>query len=164
MPVAISTYSVKCALRPYLGSDMVDGTPIAEEAAHALRSFAPYKDTLEDLAQRVANALFDVLYSTLGPRMTLRLDSGDMVRIHMQDLPDVADAVLGVMFDGMTVYSVNYQTLKDYSLRTGSLSAMRVLYQKYDDFQSPEEKALMARIIRDNHPAERYQSWLKDEA
>ena len=82
----------------------------------------------------------------------------------MQDLPDIADAVLGVLFDGMTVYSVNYQTLKDYSLRTGSLSAMRVLYQQYDDFQSPEEKALMARIIRDNHPRERYASWLKDEA
>ncbi|MBE5804751.1 MAG: hypothetical protein E7316_09590 [Clostridiales bacterium] len=164
MPVAISTYSVKCALRPYLGSDMVDGTPIAEEAAHALRSYAPYKDTLEDLARRVGQALFDVLYSTLGPRMILRLDSGEMARIHMDELPDVADAVLGVMFEGMTVYSVSYQTLKDYSLRTGSLSAMRVLYQKYDDFQSADEKALMARIIRDNHPRERYMTWLKDEA
>ncbi len=164
MAVAISTYSVKCALRPYLGSDMVDATPIAEEAAHALRSYAPYKDTLEDLALRVANALFDVLYSTLGPRMTIRLDNGQLVRIRMDDLPFLADAVLGVMFEGMTVYSVNFQNLKDYSLRTGSLSAMRVLYQKYDDFQSQEEKALMARIIRDNHPRERYQSWLKDEA
>lgn len=163
MPVAISTYNVKCALRPYLGSDMVDATPIAEEAAHALRSYAPYKETLEDLALRVANALFDVLYSVLGPRMTIRLDNGDMVRIRMDDLPFLADAVLGVMFDGMTVYSVNFQNLKDYSLRTGSLSAMRVLYQKYDDFQSQEEKDLMARIIRDNHPRERYATWLKDK-
>lgn len=163
MPVAISTYNVKCALRPYLGSDMVDATPIAEEAAHALRSYAPYKETLEDLALRVANALFDVLYSVLGPRMTIRLDNGDLVRIRMDDLPFLADAVLGVMFDGMTVYSVNFQNLKDYSLRTGSLSAMRVLYQKYDDFQSQEEKDLMARIIRDNHPRERYATWLKDK-
>ena len=163
MPVAISTYNVKCALRPYLGSDMVDATPIAEETAHALRSYAPYKETLEDLALRVANALFDVLYSVLGPRMTIRLDNGDMVRIRIDDLPFLADAVLGVMFDGMTVYSVNFQNLKDYSLRTGSLSAMRVLYQKYDDFQSQEEKDLMARIIRDNHPRERYATWLKDK-
>ena len=163
MPVAISTYNVKCALRPYLGSDMVDATSIAEEAAHALRSYAPYKETLEDLALRVANALFDVLYSVLGPRMTIRLDNGDLVRIRMDDLPFLADAVLGVMFDGMTVYSVNFQNLKDYSLRTGSLSAMRVLYQKYDDFQSQEEKDLMARIIRDNHPRERYATWLKDK-
>ncbi len=164
MPVAISTYSVKCVLRPYLGSDMVDGTGIAEEAAHVLRSYAPYRDTLEDLSERLSNTLFDVLYSTLGPRMTIRLDNGEMVRIMMKDLPDMADAVLGALFDTMTVYSVNFQTLKDYSMRTGSLSAMRVLYQKYDDFQSPEEKALMARIIRDNYPKHLYESWLKDEA
>lgn len=163
MPVAISTYHVKCALRPYLGSDMVDATPIAEEAAHALRAYAPYRETLEDLALRVANTLFDVLYSILGPRMTIRLDSGEVVRIRMDDLPFLADAVMGVMFEGMTVYSVNFQNLKDYSLRTGSLSAMRVLYQKYDDFQSQEEKELMARIIRDNHPRERYATWLKDK-
>lgn len=164
MPVAITTYSVKCVLRPYLGSDLVDGTPIAEEAAHVLRSYAPYRDTLEDLAQRLSNVLFDGLYSVLGPRMTVRLDGGELIRIRMQDLPDVADAVMGALFDSMTVYSVNFQTLKDYSLRTGSLSAMRVLYQKYDDFQSKEEKALMARIIRDNHPPFLYESWLKDEA
>lgn len=163
MPAAVTTYSVKCVLRPYLGSDMVDATPIAEEAAHVLRSYAPYRDTLEELAQRLSNVLFDVLYSVLGPRMTVRLDGGEIIRIRMQDLPDVADAVLGALFDSMTVYSVNFQTLKDYSLRTGSLSAMRVLYQKYDDFQSKEEKALMARIIRDNHPPFLYESWLKDE-
>ena len=162
MAVAINTYSVKCALRPYLGSDMVDGTPIAEEAAHVLRSYAPYRDTLEDLSQRLCNVLFDGLYSELGPRMTVRLDGGQMVRIHMQDLPQVADAVLGALFDSMSVYTVNFQTLKDYSLRTGSLSAMRVLYQKYDDFQSQEEKALMARIIRDNYQPFLYESWLKD--
>lgn len=161
---AVTTYSVKCVLRPYLGSDLVDGTPIAEEAAHVLRSYAPYRDTLEDLAQRLSNVLFDVLYSVLGPRMTVRLDGGEVIRIRMQDLPDIADAVLGALFDTMTVYSVNFQTLKDYSLRTGSLSAMRVLYQKYDDFQSGEEKELMARIIRDNHPPFLYESWLKSEA
>lgn len=162
MPVAITTYSVKCVLRPYLGSDLVDGTPIADEAVHVLRSYAPYRDTLEELAQRLSNVLFDGLYSVLGPRMTVRLDGGELIRIRMQDLPDVADAVMGALFDSMTVYSVNFQTLKDYSLRTGSLSAMRVLYQKYDDFQSREEKALMARIIRDNHPPFLYESWLKD--
>lgn len=162
MPAAISTYNVKCALRPYLGTELLSATPLAEEVAHVLRSYAPYRDTLEMLAQRVADAVFNGLYSVLGPKMTLRLDSGSMVRIRMQDIPDVADAVMGVLFDGMTVYSVSFQTLKDYSLRTGSLSAMRVLYQKYDGFQSAEEKALMAQIIRDSHPKEHYAGWLKD--
>lgn len=164
MPANISTYEVKQALRPYLGSAIATQTPIAEEVAHALRAYAPYKESLEGLAKRISNTIFNSLYGILGPKMTLIMDGGESRRILMQDLPDLADAVLGVLFDGLTVYSVSYQTLKDYSLRTGSLSAMRVLYQKYDEFQSPEEKALMARIIRDNHPRERYISWLKDEA
>lgn len=162
MSAAISTYHVKRALQPFLGSELVDATPIAEEAAHVLRSYAPYRESLEQLAQRVADALFNGLYAVLGPHMHIRLDIGETVRIRMQDIPDLADAVMGVLFDGMTVYSVSFQTLKDYSLRTGSLNAMRVLYQKYDEFQSAEEKALMAQIIRDSHPKAHYAAWLKD--
>ena len=94
--------------------------------------------------------------------MAVRLDDGRLLRVRMQDLPDVADAAMGALFEGMTVYSVNYQTLKDYSLRTGSLSAMRVLYLRYGAFQPPEEKALMARIIRERYPRERYAAWLDD--
>lgn len=162
MPAVISTFQVNNALRPYLGSALIDSTSVGEDVAHVLRSYAPYKESLAQLAQRVADALFSVLYAALGPQMTLRLDSGETSRIHMHDIPDVADAAMGALFDGMTVYSVSFQTLKDYSLRTGSLSAMRVLYQKYDDFQPPEEKALMAQIIRNSHPKAHYAAWLGD--
>lgn len=163
MPVAIQTDKVREALRPRVGSDMVKETDIVERAAHALRSYAPYRDTLEDLADQISNVLFDCLYGTLGPSMTVRLDGGQMTRIHIHDLPDLADDVLGAYFESMPVYSVSYATLKDYSLRTGSLNAMRVLYQCYDAFQSPEEKALMARIIRDRFPKERYSAWLEED-
>ena len=162
MPAAVKTDSVREALRPYLGSAMVEGTTVAEQAAQALRTYAPYRDELEDVAERVRRALFDCLYGVLGPRMAVRLDDGRMLRIRMQDLPELADAAMGALFEGMTVYSVNYQTLKDYSLRTGSLSAMRALYLRYDAFQPPEEKALMARVIRERYPRERYEGWLAD--
>lgn len=163
MPAAISTFHVKCALRPFLGTELLTATSIGDDVAHVLRSYAPYKENLEQLAQRVADTLFSGLYAALGPQMTLRLDGGSLKRIHMQDIPDVADAAMGVLFDGMTVYSVSFQTLKDYSLHTGSLSAMRVLYQKFDDFQSQEEKTLMAQIIRGSYPKARYAAWLPDE-
>ena len=162
MPAAVRTDSVREALRPYLGSAMVDGTAVAEQVAQALRTYAPYRDELEDVAERVRRALFDCLYGALGPRMAVRLDDGRMLRIRMQDLPELADSAMGALFEGMTVYSVNYQTLKDYSLRTGSLSAMRALYLHYDAFQPPEEKSLMARVIRERYPRERYEGWLAD--
>jgi len=164
MPVAIQTDKVREALRPRVGSDIVAGTDMVERVAHTLRSYAPYRDTLEDLADQVSNVLFDCLYGTLGPSMTVRLDDGQTTRIRIHELPDLADDVLGAYFESMPVYSVSYTTLKDYSLRTGSLNAIRVLYQNYDTFQSPEEKALMARIVRDRFPRERYSVWLPDES
>ena len=105
--------------------------------------------------------LFDTLYGYLGDDMTVKTDSGELRRIRMRELPQLADDVMGVLFDSMQVYSITYTKLKDYSLHAGSLSAMRVLYQKFDAFQPPEEKELIARIIRDNYPPEHYASWLK---
>ena len=58
MPAAVRTDSVREALRPYLGSAMVDGTDVAEQAAQALRTYAPYRDGLEDVAERVRYNLF----------------------------------------------------------------------------------------------------------
>lgn len=154
MPAVIRTSDVRRALRPWLGSDMVEGTDVAEQAAQALRSFAPYRDSFETLAERVANALFNALYTVLGPSMTVRLDDGRMVRIRIGDLPVIADACLYALFCGLTVYSVTYQNLKEYAMRAGSISAMQVLCEKYDEFQSPQEKELMERVIceRTYHP------------
>ena len=149
MPAVVRISDVRSALRPLLGSDMVDGTDVADQAAQAMRSFASYRDTFEALAERVANVLFNVLYTTLGPSMTVRLDDGRMTRIHIGDLPVIADACLYALFSELTVYSVTYGNLKDYAMRAGSISAMRVLCEKYDEFQSPEEKELMARVIQE---------------
>lgn len=164
VPVAIRTEQVRAALRLRLGSDMVQETDVADRAADVLRGYSPYRDTLEALSERLCNTLFDCLYRSLGPRMTVRLDSGAMVRIRIQELPEVADDAMGALFEALTVYSVSYGLLKDYSLRSGSLSAMRVLYQRYDAFQSAQEKEIIARIVRDRYPAERYQAWLPAEA
>lgn len=164
MPAVIRTSDVRRVLRPWLGSDMVEGTDVVEQTAKTLRAFASYRDTFEMLAERVANTLFNALYSTLGPSMTVRLDDGQSVRIRIGDLPAMADECMYVLFSGLSVYSVTYQNLKDYSMRSGSLSAMRALWERYDDFQSPEEKHLIARVIRENCPAERYRTWLPEDA
>ena len=162
MPASVRVSDVRQALRPSLGSGVVDGTPVAEQAALVLRAYASYRDTFDTVQERLANTLFNALYALLGPSMTVRLDDGSSVRIRISDLPDIADDAMYALFNGLTVYSVNYENLKDYSLRAGSLSAMRVLYEKYDAFQSPEEKRLMARVIRGGYPPSRYVSWLPE--
>ncbi len=162
MPASVSICDVRQALRPSLGSELVDGTDVAEQAAQVLRAYASYRDTFFTVQERLANVLFNVLYALLGPSMTVRLDDGGSARIRISDLPDIADDAMYALFTGLTVYSVNYENLKDYSLRAGSLSAMRVLYEKYDAFQSPEEKRLMARVIRGGYPRSRYTAWLPE--
>lgn len=157
----VTPEQIREVLRPSLGSAVLEQTGLSEGAARLLLRFAPYRETLEDLAQRVESYLFDTLYGFLGDDMTVMTDDGQLRRIRMRELPRLADDVMGVLFDHMQVYSIAYEKLKDYSLRSGSLSAMRVLYQKYDAFQPAEEKELIARIIRDNYPPERYADWLK---
>lgn len=161
MPGYVTAEQVAQALRPSLGSAVLEQTGLCEGAARLLKRFAPYRETLEELAQRVESYLFDTLYGYLGDDMTVKTDSGELRRIRMRELPQLADDVMGVLFDSMQVYSITYTKLKDYSLHAGSLSAMRVLYQKFDAFQPPEEKELIARVIRDNYPPERYAAWLK---
>ena len=160
----VTTGQVAEVLRPYLGTPLVEETPLCEGAARVINAYAPYRDTLADLAGQLERYLFDALYTLLGAQMTVRLDDGRLVRIRMRELPELADEALGAMFDGMRVYSVNYDNLNEYAMRAGSLSAMRVLYQKYADFQTSEERALMVRIIRERYPAWRYALWLPRDA
>ncbi len=161
MPGYITAEAVREALRPSLGSAVLEQTDLCQGAARLLLRFAPYRETYAELAQRLESYLFDTLYGFLGDDMTVLTDSGELRRIRMRELPRLADDVMGVLFDSLQVYSITYEKLKDYSLRAGSLSAMRVLYQKFDAFQPPEEKELIARIVRDSYPPERYAAWLK---
>jgi len=161
VPVPIRTASVQQALIPRLGSALMLNTSLAEHAANALRSFSPYKSTLEELLALVTRRLQDDLQAILGPSMTVRLDDGRLHNILLSELPELADEVMGVLFDAMTITPGNEAALKYYAMQQLSLSALRVLLLKYDRSQSEDEKFIMRRIVRDNYPPERYSSWLE---
>ena len=75
-------------------------------------------------------------------------------------MKDAADDVMGVLFENLKVYSVNYEALHEYCMTTGSFSAMRVLYTRYKEFMPPEERKIFARVIRDARPREQWEDWL----
>jgi hypothetical protein len=95
--------------------------------------------------------------------MRVFLDDGSEVRIRTSDFQMLTDDVIGVLMDSLSPYSVNFELLKSYSLQSPSLSALRVLYTKYQAFQSPEELQAIARTIRTCHIRERYMAWLPPE-
>ena len=160
MPIPIRAARVREVLLPWLGTEALGQTGLAERAAEALRRFSPHQDSLEALAQQLADMLFSELYACLGPRMTLRLDDGRQARILVADIPDLADSVLGVLFDSLPDNENTLAMIRDYALHATSLSAMRALLTRFSAAQSPEEQAILRRIIRDNYPPERYQGWL----
>ena len=69
---------------------------------------------------------------------------------------------MGVLFDKLTPFSANFIKLNDYSLRVQSLSALRVLYQKYASFYSEEDLRFLKEMVSRTYPPEKYRDWLKD--
>ena len=142
----IESWHVREALRARLGSALVDEPGFADPLSALLNSYAPYKDTFADMAARVEDVLFNTLYEHLGPSMTVRMDNGSARRIRTAELKDAADDVMGILFDRMKVYSVNYEALHTYCMESGSFSAMRVLYTRYRDFLPESERRISSGI------------------
>ena len=156
----IEAWRVREALRARFGSALVDEPGVPDRAAALLSSYAAYKDTFSDMAARVEDVLFNALYDRLGPSMAVRMDDGTSRRIHTAELKDAADDVMGVLFESLKVYSVNYDALHAYCMETGSYAAMRVLYTQYQELLPAEERKIIARIIRDSRPRAEWESWI----
>ena len=156
----IEAWRVREALRARFGSALVDEPGVPDRAAALLSSYAAYKDTFADMAARVEDVLFNALYDRLGPSMAVRMDDSTSRRIRTSELKDAADDVMGVLFESLKVYSVNYDALHAYCMETGSYAAMRVLYTQYQELLPAEERKIIARIIRDSRPRAEWESWI----
>lgn len=152
----IEAWHVREVLRSRFGSELVDRPGIWDRTASLLQRYAPYRDTFEALAVQLEDAIFNAVYEQLGPSMGARMEDGSVRRIRTAELKEAADDVLGLLFDRLKVYSVNYEAIHAYCMATGSFSALRVLYTRYADFMPPAERKIIARVIRDSRPREQW--------
>lgn len=159
----IEGWHVREALRSRFGSALVDQPGIWDRTAALLQRYAPYRDTFAGLAEQLEDAIFNAVYEQLGPSMSIQTEDGNTRRIRTSEMKDAADDVLGILFDQLKVYSVTYDLLHDYCMSAGSFSAMRVLYTRYQDFMSPGERRIIARVIRDTRPRKEWEEWLDPE-
>jgi len=159
----IEAWHVREALRSRFGSALVDQPGIWDRTASLLQRYAPYRDTFEGLAAQLEDVIFNTVYEQLGPSMGARMEDGSVRRLRSAEMKDAADDVMGVLFDSLKVYSVNYDALHEYCMKTGSFSAMRVLYTRYREFMPPEERRIVARVIRDTRPRNQWENWLDPE-
>ena len=145
MAIPVGVADVERVLRPWLGTLFLSANPLAADVAAHMRAYAPYRQTLESLRDELESLLLVKLN---------RLTSGSLTVI--------TDDLMGVIFDMLTPFSANFIKLNDYSLRVYSLSALRVLYQRYASFYTKEEFDFMVHMIRTIYPPERYAAWLKE--
>jgi hypothetical protein len=80
--------------------------------------------------------------------------------VEVKDMQWMTDDVMGLAFDSLNPFSANFAKLNDYALHEESLSALRVLYQKYRSFFTEEQYAFLIQMIRKIYPPERYEAWL----
>lgn len=161
MAITIRPEDVRAALEPMLGTRFVLATPICGDTAYCLSLYAPSCMTLDDMYARVKECIFGCLYDTLGQGMVLTLENGVRLRLRLKDVDTLADAALGVLLDALPGAQLPLEFLRGYALDSGLLCAMRVLLQRYGAVLPSMEREMLGRIIRENHPADRYSSWLE---
>ena len=160
MAVPISQGDVERALRPWLGTLFLASNGFARGVSQLLSEYAPYRQTLEELHAELERYVFAGLSRLTRGSMRVVLADYRTRRLTLQDIGWLTDDLMGVLLDGLTPFSANYLKIIDYSLRVESLSALRVLYQRYPEFMTAEERAFLARMVKALYPVSRYCDWL----
>lgn len=160
MAINISDLDVRAVFEPLLGTRFVETTPICLRTADCLRLYAPSMMTLGDMFTRVRECIFGEMYAALGQGMVLTLENGVRLRLRLKDIDTLADEALGVLLDMLPGNQLPLEFLRGFALESGLLCAMRVLLQRYGAVLPSLEREMLIRIIKENHPADRYAAWL----
>ena len=149
-------------LRPWLGGDFVERQErLLERVSLKLAHFHPQRDTLQYKAQELDSLLFMAVREDTKGRMTLKLDNGQYMRIRVEDFAILADELLYLLLRALPKNEENFRLIRDYSMRQGSLSALRALYRDFLPFQTEEELRILKRVITTCHPPFRWRGWLE---
>lgn len=161
MAIPISLRDVHCALRPHVGTRLLAGDMLSIGVTNLLQGYSPYRETLEDVHDRLLTYLASALERMTGGTMVVLLDDYREQRLGENELSWMADSVMGVLFESLTPFSANFVKLNDYSLHMQSLSVLRVLYLNYAQFFTDEEYLFLTNTIKRIYPPQAYCDWLR---
>jgi len=162
MAMPVTKDEVERVLRPWLGTLFLSANNLCDLLTERMSAYAPYRQSLESLRDELEVLLLTKLNSLTNRTLTVILDNYHSRRLGQSEMSAMTDDLMGLIFDKLTPFSANFVRLNDYSMRVASLNALRVLYQKYAAFYSPEELAFLVRVIQTVYPESAYRAWLKD--
>ncbi len=163
MAIPVQAREVEQVLTPLLGSMLMSSCPLAEELTTFLRTYAPYRQSLEEYRDELEKLISGLLRQYTHGSMLVVADNYQPVQLGPEQVRRLTDEVMGILFDKLTPFSANFLKLNDYSLRVQSLSALRVLITRYPSYYTEEELRFMARMVRSIYLPVRYQDWLPPE-
>lgn len=161
----IAPESVRQALKPWLGSAFLGAQQaLCGQLAMMLFAFRPRRDNLARLQQEMDNLLFMAVREATQARMALEMDNGQLIRLRIADFTLMADELLYLLFEQLDRTEANQALIREYSMRSGSLSALRALYLLYRGLQSREENDTIRRVITTCHEPWRFRHWIDTES
>ena len=137
---------VSAVLKACFGEDTDPDGEASLEITEILRLWIPGQIPLEQLNDALQNALIRHLRRVLGAQLLIR-DGIRWRRVRTVDLEDAADRLMGLGFSALSEQIANYEMVKDWAFRAGSVSAMKCLAKRFSGFQSPEEQAMIAKVL-----------------
>ena len=137
---------VSAVLKACFGEDTDPDGEASLEITEILRLWIPGQIPLEQLYDALQNALIRHLRRVLGAQLLIR-DGIRWRRVRTVDLEDAADRLMGLGFSALSEQIANYEMVKDWAFRAGSVSAMECLAKRFSGFQSPEEQAMIAKVL-----------------
>lgn len=150
-------------LRPWLGQALLDCTNLCEDVALMLDDFDVMHGDYGHLAEELKRLIFRTVHAITRGDLTVFRDNGARARIRMEDFDIMADSLLYLVFHTLVHSAWNCSRIREFALSHDSLSAIRALYVDFAEFQTAEEKAMLAYTARTCHPSFRYRAWLKDD-
>lgn len=162
MAMPVGKDEVERVLRPWLGTLFLSSNNLSELLTERMSGYAPYRQDLESLHDELEVLLLTRLNSLTNGSLTVILDNYRSRKLTKAVIADITDDLMGLIFDKLTPFSANFIKLNDYSMHRPSINALRVLYQKYASYFSPEEFQFMLSVVRGVYPPEKYKDWLKE--
>ncbi len=162
MPVPVNLDEVNDALKPWLGALFLMSTPLSQAITYQMGQYSPARETLEQMRERLEHHMLVELNRLTKSSMCIMVENYQTKRLTLRDIEYMTDDLMGLLFDRLSPFSSNFERLNEYALQHESLSALRVLYQKYASFFSQEEYQFMIHMIKSLYPKDRYQDWLQN--
>lgn len=138
---------IEAMLRAALGDALINRCPdMVYNVNQTLVRFGRTQDTLSMLLTMLDSSLFNAVY--LGTERTMLIvNQGRRMRVTTDQIHDLADRLLALVYENAPVTAQLQDALFDFS-REGSFSAMRVLAERYplDEF----EREYLIRVLEEN--------------